>query len=65
MAENKLKFKAAEAQKGHGPGGHHGGFQKPKDAKKTIRRLLSYLTQKKFLLLIIGLCLILSTAVPS
>ena len=62
MAENKLKFKAAEAQKGHGPGGHHGGFQKPKDAKKTIRRLLSYLTQKKFLLLIIGLCLILSTA---
>ena len=64
MAEQKRnKFNDAEAGKGPGSGGPaaRGGFQKPKDTKKTIRRLLKYLTAKKLPLLIVALCLIVST----
>ena len=60
--EKKQKFAAAQASKGgHGPGGR-GGYQKPKDVKKTIRRLLTYIMARKGLLVLIGLCLIISTA---
>ena len=65
MAEvKKDRFKAAEAQKGGGPGGpgRRGGYQKPKNAGKTIRRLMTYIAAKKSLLLLIGLCLIVSSA---
>ena len=41
--ETRQKFKDAEAAKGPGGGpgaaGARGGFQKPKDTKKTVRRL--------------------------
>ncbi len=60
MAERTQKFKPAEAQKGGGPRGH-GGYQKPQNAGKAIRRLLGYVTAKKSLLILIGLCLLVST----
>ena len=46
---------------GGGPGAR-GGYQKPKDAGKTIKRLLGYLFHKKLPIIIVLLCLILSTA---
>ena len=64
MAEEKRqKFKAAEAGKGPGSGGPgaRGGFQKPKDTKKTVRRILKYLTARKLALALVGVCLIIST----
>ena len=61
--EKKQKFAAAEAMKGgHGGGrGARGGYQKPKDARKTIRRLLTYVMARKGLLVLIALCLVVST----
>ena len=38
-----------------------GKFQKPKDAKKTIKRLLGYMTKKKWPIIIVLICLLLST----
>ncbi|MBQ4617281.1 MAG: ABC transporter ATP-binding protein [Clostridia bacterium] len=45
---------------GHGPGAH--GFQRPKDTKKTLRRLLSYLKGNLPLLAMVVLFILLSTA---
>ena len=42
-----------------GPGGR-GGFQKPKNMGKTIRRLLGYVSHSKMLLLLVAVCLFLS-----
>ena len=42
-----------------GPGGR-GGFQKPKNLGKTIARLMGYLAQKKWPLLIVLVCLLAS-----
>ncbi len=45
---------------GRGPGGPGGrGFQKPKDTKKTLRRLLGYLKANAWLLLLVVLFVIL------
>ncbi|MCD8332487.1 MAG: ABC transporter ATP-binding protein/permease [Oscillospiraceae bacterium] len=45
-----------------GPGsGPRGGYQKPKNTMKTVRRLLGYLTQRKLPLVVVILCLLLST----
>ena len=61
MAEAK-KSNQNHGPKGGGPGGGpRGGYQKPKDAKKTIKRLMGYLTHKKWPLLVVLLCLALST----
>ncbi len=38
-----------------------GRFQKPKDVKKTIKRLLGYLTHKKWPIFVVLACLLLST----
>ncbi|MBE7016699.1 MAG: ABC transporter ATP-binding protein [Ruminococcaceae bacterium] len=38
-----------------------GKFQKPKDAKKTIKRLLGYMTHKKWPIILVLACLLLST----
>ena len=46
---------------GRGPGGR-GGFQKPKNMGKTVRRLFSYVSHSKLLLLAVFLCLLLSVA---
>ena len=57
MAENKGR------QGGHGPGGPgaRGGYQKPKDAKRTLLRLMKYISGKKWLLVIVFLCVIISS----
>ena len=45
----------------HGPGaGPRGGYQRPKNMKKTARRLLSYLTQRKAMLVLVVACLLIS-----
>ena len=45
--------------RGHGPG-MRGGYQKPKDARKTALRLLSYVTGRPALLALVLLCLLIS-----
>ena len=63
MAETRKKYEsqADETLDSGGPRAN-GGFQKPKETKKTIARLLSYLTRKKGLLVLVFLCLVLSSA---
>jgi ATP-binding cassette subfamily B multidrug efflux pump len=65
MADTRKNYKKAETGPvtgpGHGPGAR-GGFQKPKDAKKTVRRLLGYLFRKKLPMILVLLCLVISTA---
>ena len=58
----------AEANKmpGRGPGGPggpgaRGGYQKPKDAKRTMLRLMKYISGRKWLLVIVFLCVIASS----
>ena len=64
MAENKKYNQqpdnAPKGGPGHGPGAR-GGFQKPKDTKKTIKRLLGYLLHKKLAIAAVLLCLVIST----
>ena len=61
--KTRKKFKAAEPTKGPGGGGPgaRGGYQKPKDARKTIRRILGYLLEHKGMLVIVMVCLLVST----
>ena len=56
----KQKFQAAQAPSGGGPHGR-GGFQKPKHTKETVLRLTGYLLRRKGMLILVGLCLLLST----
>ena len=53
----------AEMRRGgpHGPGGPRGGFQKPKDMRKTIGRLMGYIGRSKWLLAVVAVCLVLNT----
>ena len=51
----------AGPNRGPGPGSR-GGFQKPKNMGKTVRRLAGYVTHSKFLLLFVLLCLATSVA---
>ncbi|MDE7246198.1 MAG: ABC transporter ATP-binding protein/permease, partial [Oscillospiraceae bacterium] len=44
---------------GKGPGRH--GYQKPKDMRKTVKTLLGYVGQSKWLLAVVALCLVLNT----
>ena len=63
MADTNKKYKQpenAEPPKGGGPGAR-GGFQKPKDTGKTIRRILGYLFRKKLPIFVVLLCLLVST----
>ena len=59
----RMKYSAAQAQRGPGQGGPgaRGGYQKPKDTKKSALRLLGYMTEKKLPLLLVALCLIVET----
>ena len=63
MAELKAKLNGnSGGGHGGGPGGPggRGGFQKPKNARKTLSRLLGYITGKKWPLLIVAVCVIIS-----
>ena len=46
-----------------GPGGHgpRGGFQKPKDLRRTVGTLLTYVGRSKWLLLLVAFCVVLSS----
>ena len=50
-----------------GPGGHghgtgpRGGFQKPKDLRSTVSKLLTYVGRSKWLLLLVAVCVVLSS----
>ena len=61
MAEEKAKINTQQGG-GHGGPGARGGFQKPKNAKKTLSRLMGYITAKKWPLLIVAVCVIVSAA---
>ncbi len=61
MAEEKRQKFAAAESKAEGGAHGRGSFQKPQNAGKTIRRLLTYIKNRKMLLLI-GLCIIVGTA---
>ena len=45
--------------RGHGPGGH--GFQRPQNLKGTVTRLIGYISQYKLLLLLVAVCLVISS----
>ena len=45
-----------------GPRNPRGGYQKPKDMGKTIRRLLGYLTASPWPLVLVAVCLLASVA---
>ena len=57
MADNKTK--APRGGHGHGPNGH--GFQRPKDMKGTFKKLMRYVGRYKAALVLVAVCLILST----
>lgn len=62
MAEHKQSTHRTPQKGPGGPGsGPRGGFQKPKDTAKTVKRLLGYVTRKKWPLLVVFFCLLTST----
>lgn len=64
MAESKSTTTGFVGPRGPGGGpgaGPRGGFQKPKDTKKTALRLLGYITHNKLPLFAVAVCLLLST----
>ncbi len=52
MAENR----GGHGGPGRGGPGARGGYQKPKDAKRTMLRLLKYISGKKWLLVVVFVC---------
>ncbi len=58
MADNKTKAPRGGGH-GHGPNGH--GFQRPKDMKGTFKKLMRYVGRYKAALVLVAVCLILST----
>ena len=58
MAENRRS--APRGGHGHGPQGH--GFQRPKDMKGTFRKLMHYVGRYKGALVLVAVCLIVSSA---
>ena len=46
--------------RGHGPGGH--GYQRPKDFRGTVKKLLGYIGRYKGALILVFICLIISSA---
>ena len=61
MAERK-KYTVQPGADTKGGGGHgsRGGFQKPKDAKKTFLRLIRYVTSNKLMLLLVFACVVIN-----
>ena len=63
MAEaRKPKYQTAPSQTGRGGHGPRGAFQRPKNMGKTLWRLLGYITKRKCLLVVVFLCVIISSA---
>ena len=59
MADNKTRSPRGGGH-GHGPNGH--GFQRPKDMKGTFRKLMAYVGRYKASLVLVAVCLIVSSA---
>ena len=57
MADNRNA--APRGGHGHGPNGH--GYQRPKDMKGTFKKLMRYVGRYKAALVLVAVCLILST----
>lgn len=52
----------AKNERAHGPGGpNRHGFQKPKDLKGTVKKLMAYIGREKYWLILVAVCLVLST----
>ena len=49
-------------QRGHGPGPQGHGFQRPKDFKGTVQKLLRYIGRYKAALVLVFVCLVVSSA---
>ena len=49
-------------QRGHGPGPQSHGFQRPKDFKGTVQKLLRYIGRYKAALVLVFVCLVVSSA---
>lgn len=60
MAEGKINTKQ-EGGPGHGGPGSRGGFQKPKNVRGTMKRLLGYIAARKWPLVVVALCVAAST----
>lgn len=62
---NKASSDPKKFGRGPGPGGPHGaamrGASKPKNAGKTIKRLFSYISEYKHLMVVVLFCMLLST----
>ena len=58
MADSKTRAPRGGGH-GHGPNGH--GFQRPKDMKGTFKKLMRYVGRYKAALVLVAVCLILST----
>ena len=53
---------ARRPQRGHGPGPQGHGFQRPKDFKGTVQKLLRYIGRYKVALVLVFVCLVVSSA---
>ena len=63
MAEaRKAKYQSNPSRPIHGGPGASGGYQRPKNMGKTLSRLLGYITNRKWLLVVVFLCVIVSSA---
>ena len=51
----------AKKQGGHGPMANNGGYQKPKDAKQTLKRILKYFSKNKVLIFAVIVSIFLSS----
>jgi ATP-binding cassette subfamily B protein len=61
MSDEKRDFKPQDEGPRHGPGAQM-RFEKPKNTAGTLRRLLGYLADKKFQLMLVVLLMLISTA---
>ena len=60
MAEPRKSGPRGHGPGGHGPGGH--GYQRPKDFRGTVKKLLGYIGRYKGALILVFICLIISSA---
>ena len=58
MAENKNQARAGGP--GHGPGRGH-GYQRPQNLRGTVGKLLAYIGRYKAALIVVAVCLVLSS----
>ncbi|MBQ3276536.1 MAG: ABC transporter ATP-binding protein [Oscillospiraceae bacterium] len=60
MAERKKKYVQTDAKPTGGGPGARGGYQRPKNMVQTLRRLMGYITHKKWLLVLVMVCVVVS-----